>query len=176
MLPSTASRKPDGGLQSRGFPESSEVSDRTGSPPDPEPEDADFCALARFIGTPISVPAFFSRLSSQERLSFFAGQICGVEGYVESIATGLLAGINASRLAQDREPLSPPRATACGSLVHYISNDSIENFQPVNITFGLLSEGVDGLRSQIRDRKERRRIQVEEALRTMDCWIRLLEK
>jgi methylenetetrahydrofolate--tRNA-(uracil-5-)-methyltransferase len=116
-------------------------------------------------------------LQTRERPSlFFAGQICGVEGYVESIATGLLAGINASRLAQDREPLSPPRATACGSLVHYISNDSIENFQPVNITFGLLSEGVDGLKSQIRDRKERRRIQVEEALKDMDRWIGLLEK
>jgi methylenetetrahydrofolate--tRNA-(uracil-5-)-methyltransferase len=118
----------------------------------------------------------FPTLQTRERPSlFFAGQICGVEGYIESIATGLLAGINASRLAHDREPLSPPRSTACGSLVHYISNDSIEKFQPVNITFGLLSEGADGLKNQIRDRKERRRIQVEESLQDMDRWIDLLE-
>jgi methylenetetrahydrofolate--tRNA-(uracil-5-)-methyltransferase len=105
---------------------------------------------------------------------FFAGQICGVEGYVESIATGLLAGINAGRLAQGRNPLPPPRSTACGSLVHYISCPDLEKFQPVNINFGLLNEGSTGLKSQIRDRKERHRIQVEEALGDMDRWIESL--
>jgi len=105
----------------------------------------------------------------------FAGQICGVEGYIESIATGLLAGINASRLAQGRETLSPPRSTACGSLVHYVSCSDIDKFQPVNISFGLLSEGPAGLKRHIRDRKERHRIQVEEALRDMDQWIQSLQ-
>ncbi len=101
---------------------------------------------------------------------FFAGQICGVEGYVESIATGLLAGINASRLAQGFSPLSPPRSTACGSLVHYISSAGWENFQPVNMSFGLLSEPSTEM-SRIRDRKERHRVQVEKALKDMDQWI-----
>jgi methylenetetrahydrofolate--tRNA-(uracil-5-)-methyltransferase len=101
---------------------------------------------------------------------FFAGQICGVEGYIESIATGLLAGINASRLAEGRELVSPPRSTACGSLVHYLASAEKERFQPANISFGLLPEPSADL-SRIRDRKERHRIQVEEALKSMDRWI-----
>jgi methylenetetrahydrofolate--tRNA-(uracil-5-)-methyltransferase len=105
---------------------------------------------------------------------FFAGQICGVEGYVESIATGLLAGINASRLARGCAPLSPPRATACGSLVHYITSAGWENFQPANMSFGLLSESSAEL-DQIRDRKERHRVQVQRALKSMDRWIGDLE-
>jgi methylenetetrahydrofolate--tRNA-(uracil-5-)-methyltransferase len=100
---------------------------------------------------------------------FFAGQICGVEGYVESIATGLLAGWNAARFACGREPLAPPRQTACGSLVHYIASSEQENFQPANISFGLLEASVE-LRKNIRDRKERHRIQVQEALRNFKEW------
>jgi methylenetetrahydrofolate--tRNA-(uracil-5-)-methyltransferase len=116
-------------------------------------------------------------LQAREQLSlFFAGQICGVEGYVESIATGLLAGIQASRLAQGLETSPPPRSTGCGSLVHYISSDGLEKFQPVNISFGLLSEGAGGSKLHIRDRKERHRIQVEEALKDMDHWIESLNQ
>jgi methylenetetrahydrofolate--tRNA-(uracil-5-)-methyltransferase len=106
---------------------------------------------------------------------FFAGQICGVEGYVESIATGVLAGMNAGRLAQGREPLAPPRSTACGSLVHYVSSAGNKDFQPANISFGLLSESPEEL-SRIRDRKERHRLQVQEALKCMDQWIESLEQ
>lgn len=105
----------------------------------------------------------------------FSGQLCGVEGYVESIATGLLAGINASRLARGAEPVCPPRSTACGSLVHYIAAAGMEKFQPVNISFGLLGEAQDAGRNRIRDRKERHRIRVEEALRDMDHWIKTRE-
>jgi methylenetetrahydrofolate--tRNA-(uracil-5-)-methyltransferase len=104
---------------------------------------------------------------------FFAGQICGIEGYVESIATGLLAGINASRLAEGLDLSSPPRSTACGSLSHYLASAETENFQPANISFGLLSESSADL-SRVRDRKERRRIQVEEALNSMNRWIETL--
>src|SRR5438270_655287 len=65
---------------------------------------------------------------------FFAGQICGVEGYVESIATGLMAGMNATALALGETPIPPPRATAFGSLVHYVTQANPNNFQPANIT------------------------------------------
>lgn len=102
---------------------------------------------------------------------FFAGQICGVEGYIESIATGLLAGMNAARLACGLSPVSPPPRTACGSLVHYIANEALEKFQPVNISFGILPAGSESLKSGRKDRKERHRIQVDEALMTMDQWL-----
>ena len=101
---------------------------------------------------------------------FFAGQLCGVEGYVESIATGLLAGVNAGRLARGKPPVSPPVSTACGSLLNYITSDGLKSFQPANITFGLLGTDEE-LKKRVRDKKERRRIQVQDSLRRMDEWI-----
>jgi methylenetetrahydrofolate--tRNA-(uracil-5-)-methyltransferase len=96
----------------------------------------------------------------------FAGQICGVEGYVESIATGLMAGIFAVALASGNESMPPPRASAFGSLIHYITKADEKNFQPANITFDLLPP----LERRIRDRKERHRWQCELALREFDGW------
>jgi methylenetetrahydrofolate--tRNA-(uracil-5-)-methyltransferase len=99
---------------------------------------------------------------------FFAGQICGVEGYVESIATGLAAGMHAAAFASGSELVAPPRASAFGSLAHYVTHASAKNFQPANITFDLLPP----LEKKIRDRKERHRLQCELALREFDGWLR----
>ena len=98
---------------------------------------------------------------------FFAGQICGVEGYVESIATGLLAGIHAAALASCGGIAPAPRASAFGSLTHYVTHADAKNFQPANITFDLLPP----LEKKIRDRKERHRLQCELALREFDAWL-----
>ncbi len=97
----------------------------------------------------------------------FAGQICGVEGYVESIATGLMAGMHAAALVQGTEPVPPPRASAFGSLMHYVTHADAKNFQPANITFDLLP----ALEKKFRDRKERHRLQCELALRQFDAWV-----
>lgn len=97
----------------------------------------------------------------------FAGQICGVEGYVESIATGLMAGIHAAALAAGTAPVPPPRNTAFGSLTHYITHADASKFQPANITFDLLP----ALETNVRDRKERHRKQCEVALKEFDQWI-----
>jgi methylenetetrahydrofolate--tRNA-(uracil-5-)-methyltransferase len=102
---------------------------------------------------------------------FFAGQICGVEGYVESIATGLLAGLNAARVASGRTPLVAPRSTACGSLVHYISHAEPRHFQPANISFGLLPDASVEQKRRVRDRQERHLLRVTEALEVMDEWV-----
>ena len=103
----------------------------------------------------------------RHRNIFFAGQICGVEGYVESIATGLLAGIQAARLATGETPVGPPRACALGSLLHYVTEADPRRFQPANITFDLLP----ALETRIRDRKERHQKQCEIALRAFADWM-----
>lgn len=77
------------------------------------------------------------QLRSDPRI-FFAGQITGVEGYIESTASGFVAGVAAARQAQDRSPIVFPRETAIGALSHYISDASIVNFQPMNINFGII--------------------------------------
>jgi methylenetetrahydrofolate--tRNA-(uracil-5-)-methyltransferase len=98
----------------------------------------------------------------------FAGQICGVEGYVESIAAGLMAGIHAAALAAGADPTPPPRASAFGSLMNYITHADPRKFQPANITFDLLPP----LDRKVRDRQERHRLQCELALKEFEAWVK----
>ena len=98
----------------------------------------------------------------------FAGQICGVEGYVESIATGMLAGMHAAAMASGQTAVAPPRVTALGSLVHYITHADARKFQPANITFDLLP----ALEKKIRDRQLRHKLQCEAALTDLATWLR----
>lgn len=100
----------------------------------------------------------------------FAGQISGVEGYTESIATGMLTGLYAAALVRGESPAPVPRGTALGSLVHYITHASAKHFQPANITFDLLEPLDEDLRRKIRDKRERHRLQCERALATFQRW------
>ena len=109
------------------------------------------------------------RLKKAPRV-LFAGQLSGVEGYTESIATGLLAGIHAASLAHGTEPTPAPRASALGSLVHYITHADPKDFQPANITFDLLEPLDEELRKKIRDKKERHRLVCERSLAAFDEW------
>jgi methylenetetrahydrofolate--tRNA-(uracil-5-)-methyltransferase len=91
---------------------------------------------------------------------FFAGQISGVEGYAESIATGLIAGRNAARLAQGEQPEVFPRETALGSLTHYITHADSKHFQPANITFDLLPTLDEATKKRLRHDKKARHAEV----------------
>ena len=102
---------------------------------------------------------------------FFAGQITGVEGYVESVAMGWLAGVNAARLAARAGLLEAPAGSATGALAHYVSHTDAKNFQPVNITFALLPPLPELARRKVRKKRERRELQVESALKEWAEWL-----
>jgi len=95
---------------------------------------------------------------------FFAGQITGVEGYVESAASGLVAGINATRLLAGLELVVFPRETAHGALCQYITNTDVKHFQPMNINFGLLPP----LEQRIKDKKVKNGLIAQRALLTLE--------
>jgi methylenetetrahydrofolate--tRNA-(uracil-5-)-methyltransferase len=99
---------------------------------------------------------------------FFAGQVSGVEGYVESAASGLIAGINAARLALGLAPAAPPRTTAIGALGHYVANADPAHYEPTNITFGIMAP----LDDPPRDRARRKALLAERALADLDRWVR----
>jgi methylenetetrahydrofolate--tRNA-(uracil-5-)-methyltransferase len=102
---------------------------------------------------------------------FFAGQITGVEGYVESVAMGWLAGVNAARLASGDQLIQAPPRSAIGALARYVSQTETKNFQPVNITFALLPALSEPEHRRIRKKRERRLMQVDLALKEWDEWI-----
>jgi methylenetetrahydrofolate--tRNA-(uracil-5-)-methyltransferase len=112
--------------------------------------------------TYINAPALLTptlQLRSRPEV-FFAGQISGVEGYVESIATGLLAGLHAAALASRSEPEAAPRESALGSLCNYVSGADPAHYQPANITFDLLPQLDDATRQRLRHDKKARHTEV----------------
>ena len=97
---------------------------------------------------------------------FFAGQVSGVEGYVESAASGLLAGRNAAALLLDRPLTVPPRTTAIGALAYYVSHASAATYQPSNITHGIMAP----LERPPQDKLHKKRLIAERALRDLETW------
>jgi len=114
-----------------------------------------------FINSPNVLLATY-QLKSRPTL-FFAGQMTGVEGYVESAASGLIAGINAARIALGEEPVEFPAETAMGSMAKYITTTNAKNFQPMNANFGLFPE----LPEKIKGKKERNEMHANRALETI---------
>jgi len=123
--------------------------------------------------TYVNAPLLLTELLNLKRHGgvFFAGQISGVEGYTESIAMGMLAGMNVAQTAQGRAPVPPPRETALGSLVHYLCHAESGDFQPANITFDLLPQLDEAVRRRVRDKKIRHKMVCETALEKLAAWL-----
>lgn len=105
--------------------------------------------------------------SKKDPLLLFAGQIVGVEGYLESAASGIIAGINIVRLLNGAVPVVPPRETMIGSLLHYIATADPSNFQPMNANFGLLPS----LDIPVRNKEKKKKLLVERSIEAMRRWI-----
>jgi methylenetetrahydrofolate--tRNA-(uracil-5-)-methyltransferase len=102
---------------------------------------------------------------------FFAGQMSGVEGYVESAASGLLAGINAAALATGAPLSTPPRTTAIGALAYYVSHADPAHYEPSNITFGIMEPPPVGAKG----RAARKAATAERALADLAAWVEALD-
>jgi len=127
-----------------------------------------------YINAPLILNRFF-QMKTNPRI-FFAGQICGVEGYVESIASGMACGIYAGRFLREEAMPELPRSTALGSLVHYITQSNWKEFRPTKFTFGLLPDG-DGSGSESRGRgrrnmtkKRKKELKAQAALELLEQW------
>jgi methylenetetrahydrofolate--tRNA-(uracil-5-)-methyltransferase len=138
-------------------------------------EQAEFLRFGQMHrNTYINSPALLSptlHLKSEPRV-FFAGQISGVEGYAESIGTGLIAGRNAAALVRGEEPEPFPRETALGSLCHYVTNADPNHFQPANVTFDLLPSLDEEMKRKLRHDKKARHAEVcRRAVEAMDHFL-----
>jgi methylenetetrahydrofolate--tRNA-(uracil-5-)-methyltransferase len=117
-----------------------------------------------YIATPAVLTPHLSSRDDQRTL--FAGQITGVEGYTESSATGLLAGINLARIVDGLLPVIPPPTTMLGGLYRYLREADPAHFQPMNANFGLL----DDLGERVRDKRRKRELLAERALTDLRQW------
>jgi len=122
-----------------------------------------------YVNSPASLTAHLSLRDDPHVL--FAGQLTGVEGYTESSATGLLAGINLARLLGGDEPAIPPTTTMLGALYRYLREADPRHFQPMNANFGL----VDALAEPVRDKRLKREMVADRALRDLGAWMAGLE-
>lgn len=104
--------------------------------------------------------------TKQRPTLFFAGQMTGVEGYVESAASGMIAGINAARLAKGLDPVVFPQETSAGSMAHYITHTEGKHFQPMNANFGIMP----ALPTRIRDKKERYQALADRSLSALEAF------
>ena len=118
-----------------------------------------------YINSPASLTPHLSLRDDEQVL--FAGQLTGVEGYTESSATGLLAGINLARMLAGDAPVIPPPTTMLGALYRYLREADPRNFQPMNANFGLLDE----LSEPVRDKRRKRELMAERALRDVGAWM-----
>ena len=114
-----------------------------------------------FINSPCLLNSSYQTRKNEK--IFFAGQITGVEGYIESASSGMVAGINMARLIENKTPVIFPRETATGALCHYISDESISHFQPMNVTFGIITP----CDKKIRKKKEKNAYLAERALNAL---------
>ena len=121
-----------------------------------------------FINSPRLLNASYS-LRSDKRI-FFAGQITGVEGYMESASSGIMAGLNAARYLLGKEPLVLPNTTVTGALARYISDETVTNFQPMGANFGMLPP----LPKKIRDKSERYTAIAERGMRDLEEYLKSL--
>ena len=123
--------------------------------------------------TYINAPAVLSATMQmrQHPNIFFAGQITGVEGYVESVAMGWLAGRNSARLAHDKDLILAPPRSAIGALARYVSSARTDNYQPVNITFALLQPLTPEQARSVKRKRDRHSLQVRLALAEWDQWL-----
>lgn len=121
-----------------------------------------------FINSPKVLKATY-QFRNREDL-FFAGQMTGVEGYVESAASGMIAGINAARLVKGEEPVEFPHETAMGSMARYITTTNAKNFQPMNANFGLFPD----LPEKIKAKQERNEKHASRALETIQKFVKNL--
>jgi methylenetetrahydrofolate--tRNA-(uracil-5-)-methyltransferase len=101
----------------------------------------------------------------------FAGQISGVEGYIEAMATGYMAGVHAAAIVRGDKPIPAPRETALGSLSYYVANADAKNFQPANITFAMLPPLEGDERKKLKQKRERHKRQVEIGLEAFGRWL-----
>jgi methylenetetrahydrofolate--tRNA-(uracil-5-)-methyltransferase len=118
-----------------------------------------------YLNSPAALSAHLS--ARDDATILFAGQITGVEGYTESSATGLLAGVNLARVLSGESPVIPPPTTMLGALYRYMREADPKHFQPMNANFGL----VDELPQRVRDKKQKREMIAERALGEMQLWI-----